>query len=53
MVIIIFRCPKDKRLVVVGAGKSCVGKVYIVETQSTGGEISGSFKCLNTCDIRL
>lgn len=39
--ILIFRSADDKRVVMVGNGKLEFGKVFVLETGTTGGAISG------------
>lgn len=44
--------PDDKRIVIVGEGKQNFGRIFIVDTQTTGGEISGANKNINSADVR-
>jgi len=49
---IFIRSPDDKRLIIVGEGKQTFGRVFLFDTATNGGEISGASKCLNSTDVR-
>lgn len=44
--------PDNQRMVVVGEGREKFGHVFMAETGTSVGEISGQSKCINTCDFR-